>query len=37
MSRVILIVMDSVGCGTEPLSKDYNDDGKIIFSATNSL
>lgn len=25
--RIFTIVMDSVGCGTEPLSKDYNDDG----------
>ena len=25
--RIFTIVMDSVGCGTEPMSKDYNDDG----------
>lgn len=25
--RIFTIVMDSVGCGTEPLSKDYGDDG----------
>lgn len=25
--RIFTIVMDSVGCGTEPHSKDYGDDG----------
>lgn len=30
--RIFLIVMDSVGCGSTPLSKDYNDDGANTIS-----
>ena len=39
--RVFLVVMDSVGCGTAPLSHEYGDDGantiKHIAEATNGI
>ncbi len=39
--RVFAIVIDSVGCGTEPMSKDYGDDGantiKHIAEACNGI
>ena len=39
--RVFLVVMDSVGCGTAPLSHIYGDEGantiKHIAEATNGI